>query len=199
MQNLVNGVYSKRFLVIYLALVAILLLFFLPDKSDNAESQQVKPTETGPLSPPLTLPQFLLQTDDASVFTNAHLLGKWHVIYLYDGACEPACDAIWQVLNNLSLANASDTLSILLVDLSNADHNHSIAQSAPLVEILTATSAENTAQLKSFLTEHIETPQTYLFLMDPQARWYAQFKAPFTSSGLQRAYLRYRAAYARSE
>lgn len=200
MQNLVNGVYSKRFLVIYLSLVAILLLFFLPGKSENDPYQQQMPTESGPLTPPLSLPQFLLQKSDASVFTNADLLGKWHVVYLYDGTCEPVCMAIWQVLNNLGSANASEVLSIVLVDLSNAEQNDlSVALDAPSVQILAATNHESIAPLKSFLTEHIEAPQTYLFLMDPQARWYAQFKAPFTSSGLQRQYLNYRAAYARSE
>lgn len=199
MQNLVNSVYSKRFLVIYLALIAILLLFFLPDKSDNIESQQITLTETGLLSPPLALPQFLLRTMEGSVFTNADLLSRWNVVYLYDGGCAPACNAIWHVLNSLALANASDALAILVVDMSNDKQDLSSPQVAPSVQILTATTSQNNAHFKAFLTGHLETPQTFVFLIDPEGRWYAQFKAPFTSSSLQRKYLEYRGAYARSE
>lgn len=199
MQNLVNSVYSKRFLVIYLALIAMLLLFFLPDKSNNIESQQIILTESGLLSPPLALPQFLLRTVSGAVFTNADLLGRWNVVYLYDGRCAPACNAIWYVLNSLALANASDTLSILVVDMSNEEPDFSSVQFASSVQILSATTSQNNTQFKVFLTGHIETPQTYVFLIDPEGRWYAQFKAPFTSSSLQSKYLAYRAAYARSE
>lgn len=196
MQNLVENVYSKRFLVIYLALIAILVVFFLPEKAPETPMAQ-KINASGRLPNPQHLPQFLLKTSkDGRIFTNADLLGKWTLWYFYDGECAPSCDAIWQVLESLALINSQGE-GVALVVLDTLTAKDSLAEQQHQQVKVVQGAVEMNDLLGDFFTRQLEAPQTYLFLIDPLGRWHAQFKAPFTSATLQQAYLQFRLAYAR--
>ena len=121
MQDFIKNMHSKRFLLIYLAVVAILLLFYLGQQSTITSWSDKTLTRSMAYqwSPAKRLPDFILQDLRQQQYTNADLLGHWHFIYIYDGRCQPQCEVIWQVIRNLAGRHAGETLKFWIIDISD--------------------------------------------------------------------------------
>lgn len=119
MRNMFKNVHSKRFLLTYLGLVAILLLFYL---SMNQQQDALQPESESysmltVLQPAVKIPQLLAHTTDNSVFTNATLTGKWTFVFMPAADCSD-CEAIIRVLSNLKAGLANRSIQVALIDTS---------------------------------------------------------------------------------
>lgn len=201
MQDLIKNMHSKRFLLIYLAVVAFLLLFYLGQQRSPDSTQLLKPIARGAyqLASPARLPNFLLHDARQSIHTNADLQGRWHFIYLYDGDCQPQCQAIWQVLSNLADRHTGQQLAFWVID---ASEQQQLLNSPPTlpgnVQIIYDPSGQRPLWQFFAQAQGSEALLASLFLVDPDGRWQAGFRAPFTSADLQSAYLQLRQTFAKS-
>ncbi len=120
MQDLIQNMHSKRFLLIYLAVVAFLLVVYMAQQTSPENDGKLEPIAQGTyqLKTSASLPNFLLRDAQQRLYTNADLRGRWHFIYFYDGACEPHFTAIWQVLSNLADRYAGQQLGFWVIDAS---------------------------------------------------------------------------------
>lgn len=199
MQDIIKNMHSKRFLLIYLAVVAILLLFYLSQQGDADVTAKPIPATAGAyqLEDPQRLPNFLLRDSRQAFLTNADLKGRWHFMYFYDGSCAPHCEAIWQVLANLADRYAGHQLGFWIID---ATAQQQLLNDPPRlpgnVQIIYDPSGEK--PLWQFFTDAYgqQSLMASLFLVDPAGAWRAGFKAPFTSDALQQFYLQLRKDYA---
>lgn len=201
MQDLIKNMHSKRFLLIYLAVVAFLLAFYVSQQSTLSNAPALKSVANGAyqLKTPVSLPNFLLRDVRQRLYTNADLQGRWHFVYLYDGACQPQCQAIWQVLSNLADRYAGQQLGFWVVDASEQQQ----LLNAPLllpanVQVIYDPSGEQA--LWQFFADQqgADALLASLFVIDPNGQWQAGFQAPFTSAALQQLYLQLRGDFAKA-
>lgn len=200
MQDLIQNMHSKRFLLIYLAVVAFLLVVYMGQQTSPDNEGKLEPIAQGAyqLTTPASLPNFLLRDVQHRLYTNADLRGRWHFIYFYDGACEPQCPAIWQVLSNLADQHAGQQSGFWVIDASQQQQLLNAPPSlSGNVQIIYDPAGE--WPLRQFFVESqgADALMASLFLIDPKGRWLAGFQAPFTSSGLQQLYLQLRQKFAR--
>ncbi|WP_151194754.1 conjugal transfer protein TraF [Methylophaga frappieri] len=194
--------HSKRFLLIYLGLVAVLLLIFFDGQQRQQPTRLAESTDRSMksfrLTPPLPLPQVLLRDQHQALFTNTRFLTRWTFIYLYDGSCQPNCQAIWQVLQNLADRHHGTQLQFAVIDRTTTQKP---ALPLPIGAgsnryWLFDTTGES--PLTSFFVErHQYLGTTSFFLIGPDGLWHAGFQAPFTSAALQQAYIALRDEFAR--
>ena len=205
MQNMFKNVHSKRFLLTYLGLVALLLLFFL---SMSQEQQPFEsPAEPDAMltmfEPNLEIPQFLAHNADNSVFTNDALVGKWSFIFFTSADCYD-CEAIFKVLANLKAGLANRAVQIVLVDRSGLQASEllAVSQSHDLTAqvITVAAAATDKNSLPAFFTRSRAFAHQDLgyavFLVNPKAKLTARFQAPFTSVLIRQSFIQIRAEYA---
>lgn len=202
MQDLIQNMHSKRFLLIYLAVVAFLLVVYMGQQTSPDNEGKLEPIAQGAyqLTTPASLPNFLLRDVQHRLYTNADLRGRWHFIYFYDGACEPQCPAIWQVLSNLADHHAGQQLGFWVIDASQQQQLLNAPPSlSGNVQIIYDPAGE--WPLRQFFVESqgADALMASLFLIDPKGRWLAGFQAPFTSSGLHQLYLQLRQMFARGD
>lgn len=200
MQDLIKNMHSKRFLLIYLAVVAFLLVVYMGQQIPSDNEDKLEPIAQGAyqLKTPVSLPNFLLRDVQQRLYTNADLRGRWHFIYFYDGACEPQCPAIWQVLSNLADRYAGQQLGFWVIDASRQQQLLNAPPALPgNVQIIYDPDGE--WPLRQFFVESqgADALLTSLFLIDPNGQWLAGFRAPFTSAGLQQLYLKLRQGFAK--
>ncbi|MEX0614363.1 MAG: redoxin domain-containing protein [Methylophaga sp.] len=199
MQDLIQNMHSKRFLLIYLAVVAFLLVVYMGQQIPSDKEDQLEPIAQGAyqLKIPASLPNFLLRDVQQRLYTNADLRGRWHFIYFYDGACQPQCPAIWQVLSNLADRYAGQQLGFWVIDASQQQQLLDAPPALPgNVQIIYDPDGER--PLRQFFVESQGTDALLasLFLIDPNGHWLAGFRAPFTSAGIQQLYLQLRQGFA---
>ena len=200
MQDIIKNMHSKRFLLIYLAVVAILLLFYLSQQGDADVTAKPIPATAGAyqLQEPQRLPNFLLRDNQQNILTNADLQGRWHFMYFYDASCAPQCQAIWQVLANLADRYAGHQLGFWIIDATPQQQLLPDPPRLPAnVQIIYDPSGDKS--LWQFFTNAHGDDFLWasLLLVDPAGAWQAGFKAPFTSDALQQFYLQLRKDYAR--
>ncbi|MCX4189743.1 redoxin domain-containing protein [Methylophaga sp. OBS3] len=197
MQDLIKNMHSKRFLLIYLAVVAILLLIYLGQQSPFTSDSDKTLTSSMAYqwSPAKPLPDFMLQDKNQQLYSNADLLGHWHFLYIYDGRCQPQCEAIWQVIRNLAERHAGDTLQFWIIDITDDQTAHNIPSSIP---VLFDPMAKHELATFFVTSTSSETLYASLFLVGPDGNWHAGFHAPFTSKSLQMHYLQLRDALAKA-
>jgi protein SCO1/2 len=202
-----KNVHSKRFLLTYLGLVALLLLFFL-SMSQEQQSFDSSPEPDAMLTmfePTLEIPQFLAHNVDNKVFTNDALVGKWSFIFLTTADCYD-CEAILKVLANLKAGLANRAVQIVLVDKSGeqASELFALSQSqelnAQVITLATAISDKNS--LPAFFTRSRAFAHQDLgyavFLVNPKGKLTARFQAPFTSVLIRQSFIQIRAEYAKN-
>ncbi|MDX1573983.1 MAG: redoxin domain-containing protein [Methylophaga sp.] len=202
MQDLIKNMHSKRFLLIYLAVVAFLLIVYTSQQISPDSEDKLRPIAPGgyQLNTPVSLPNFLLRDKQQHLYTNADLQGRWHFIYIYDGACEPQCQAIWQVLTNLADRYAGRQLGFWVIDTSFQQQLLNAAPNLPgNVKIIS--DPDNQYPLRQFFAETrgADALLASLFLIDPNGHWQAGFQAPFTSAAVQQMYLQLRRTFAQRD
>jgi len=200
MQDLIKNMHSKRFLLIYLAVVGFLLVIYVGQQapSDSEDSLESIAQGAYQLKTPVRLPNFLLRDVQQRLYTNADLRGRWHYIYFYDGACQPQCQAIWQVLSNLADRYAGQQLGFWVVDASQQQQLLNAPPALPgNVKIIYDPKADRPLQRFFADAQGEEALLASLFLIDPNGQWQAGFRAPFTSSALQQLYLTLRQGFAK--
>lgn len=201
MQDLIKNMHSKRFLLIYLAVVAFLLMIYMNQQSpsNSAATTQLIDSAAYQLKTPISLPNFLLRDSRQRLYTNAHLQGRWHFVYFYDGACQPQCRAIWQVLANLADRNAGQQLAFWVVDASDQQQLLTTPPLLPAnVQIIHDPSGKRPLWQFFADAQGSDALSASLFLIDPHGQWQAGFRAPFTSAALQQYYLQLRDDFAKS-
>ncbi|MBN46963.1 MULTISPECIES: redoxin domain-containing protein [unclassified Methylophaga] len=205
MQNMFKNVHSKRFLLTYLGLVALLLLFFLtfsPQHQTDESSGQVDAMLTQ-FEPVLEIPQFLGHNIDNTVFTNDALVGKWSFVFFTSADCLD-CDAILKVLSNLKAGLANRTVQVVLIDTTGQQTRQLLALSQShnlqghVISVSAAASAKQ--ELQAFFTRsrayaHQDLAHA-VFLVNPKGLLTARFQAPFTSVILRQSFIQIRAEYA---
>lgn len=201
MQTLIKNMHSKRFLLIYLAVVAFLLMVYQSQQGKPATDENSSVVATGAyqLQAPVSLPNFLLRDASEQLYTNADLQGRWHYLYFFDGSCQPDCDVIWQVLGNLASRYAGQQLAFWVIDASATQQIlHSPPPLPNNVRIIYDPQASR--PLWQFFSKYQgkETLFSSLFLIDPNGQWQAGFRAPFTSAALQQFYLKLRKQFAKA-
>ncbi|HET8807896.1 MAG TPA: redoxin domain-containing protein [Methylophaga sp.] len=199
MQDLIKNMHSKRFLLIYLAVVALLLIVYMGQQISPNSDDKLKSIAPGAyqLNAPESLPNFLLRDKQQHLYTNADLRSRWHFIYLYDGACEPHCQAIWQVLSNLADRFAGQQLGFWVIDASQQQQLFNTSPALPgNVQIICDPNGDH--PLRQFFAgpQGVDALMTTIFLINPNGQWQAAFRAPYTSVLLQRWYLQLRRAFA---
>lgn len=201
MQDLIKNMHSKRFLLIYLAVVAFLLVIYMGQQTSADKQQKRKPIAQGAyqLQTPVSLPNFLLRSAEKGLYTNADLIGRWHFIYFYDGACQPQCQAIWQVLKNFADRYAGQQLNFWVIDASNQQQLINAPPALPTtVQIIYDPKGERPLTRFFVDAEGADALMASLFLINPDGHWQAGFQAPFTSATLQQLYLKIRGDFAKA-
>ncbi|MDT8311314.1 MAG: redoxin domain-containing protein [Methylophaga sp.] len=201
MQDLIKNMHSKRFLLIYLVVVAFLLLIYRGQQStlNNAQALKLNTEGAYQLKKPVSLPNFLLRDARQRLYTNADLQGRWHFVYIYDGACQPQCQAIWQVLSNLADRYAGQQLAFWVIDASEQQQLLNSSPSLPAnIQIIYDPSGERSLW-QFFVDQHgADALLASLFVIDPNGQWQAGYQAPFTSAALQQLYLQLRGDFAKA-
>jgi len=208
MQNMFKNVHSKRFLLTYLGLVALLLLFFL---SFSQQQQTDAPlNEVGSMltefEPALEIPQFLGHNLDNAVFTNDSIVGKWSFVFFTSADCMD-CDAILKVLSNLKAGLANRAVQVVLVDTSGQQQarelfSFSLSHDLKAQVITLSESASDKQDLRAFFTRsrayaHQDLAHA-VFLVNPNGLLMARFQAPFTSVLIRQSFIQIRSEYARA-
>lgn len=206
MQNMFKNVHSKRFLLTYLGLVALLLLFFLMLSEDPSpvESSTENESMLTLFEPPLEIPQLLGYDMDHQVFTNDTFAGKWSFIFFHSADCID-CEAILKVLSNLKAGLANRAVQVVLVESStqHAEALFSVCQSYNLdAEVVTiAESDSDKKALLAFFTRsrayQAQDLEHAVFLVNPKGMLTARFQAPFTSVLMRQSFIHIRSEYAR--
>lgn len=205
MQNMFKNIHSKRFLLTYLGLVALLLLFFLTFSQD----QQSNPPSTESHSmltmfePALEIPQMLAYNVDNVVFTNDALVGKWSFVFFTSANCID-CEAILKVLSNLKAGLANRAVQVVLIDTSGQQANELLAlsqsQNLDAQVVATTSSLSDKSSLLSFFTRSRAYAQHDLeqavFLVNPKGLLTARYQAPFTSVLIRQSFIQIRSEYA---
>jgi hypothetical protein len=205
MQNMFKNVHSKRFLLTYLGLVALLLLFFLTFSQDQ-QSNSLSPESHSMLTvfePPLEIPQMLAYNIDNVVFTNDAFFGNWTFVFLTSANCID-CEAILKVLSNLKAGLANRAVQVVLIDTSGQQANELVAlsQSQNLnAQVLASSgSVSDKSSLLSFFTRsraYLEHDLEHaIFLVNPQGLLTARYQAPFTSVLIRQSFIQIRSEYA---
>lgn len=207
MQNMFKNVHSKRFLLTYLGLVALLLLFFLTmsEQQQSSESSAEPNAMLTMFEPTLEIPQFLAYNLDNSVFTNDALVGKWSFIFFTSADCQD-CEAILKVLANLKAGLANRAVQVVLMDNSGqqAADLFALAQVHALqAQVISLSSSTRDANpLPAFFTRsrayaHQDLSHA-VFLVNPKGKLAARFQAPFTSVLIRQSFIQIRSEYARN-
>ncbi|MDO8827652.1 redoxin domain-containing protein [Methylophaga sp.] len=207
MQNMFKNVHSKRFLLTYLGLVALLLLFFLTmsQQQQSFDSSAEPDAMLTMFEPTLEIPQFLAHNADNSVFTNDALVGKWSFIFFTSADCYD-CEAIIKVLANLKAGLANRAVQVVLVDNSGQQAAELLAlgQAHDLqAQVITLSSAATDKNaLPAFFTRSRAFAHQDLgyavFLVNPKGKLTARFQAPFTSVLIRQSFIQIRSEYARN-
>lgn len=198
---------SKRFLLFYLLLAAILLLIGWLRMHVPAPDARVIPPSLAPylLSPPRPLPQFLLRRPGGRVLTNTDLDGRWTFVYFTHSRCEPDCAPVLAVLRHLRDSIADRDVGFVLIDIDPARPLQAQPGLHDGLELAGGDTAmiDALARQYGFLylqsADHAPEQQHHVYLTDPKGRAYAVFRPPFTSAALAERYDRIRAYYARTE
>lgn len=209
MMDLFKRVNSKGFLLLYLAVFVALLGILVFQQLKVEKDERDIPVELAPLlvSPPVTLPQFLLHSAQRQVLTEQSLMGKWSFIYFSEPHCQPGCDAVFSVLSNLQQLSASQQRQVVVI---NFDAEQAVSRLATLTHLPVYTGKENMLEtlteafnflfLRTELVDGYQLEQQHsIFLTDPKGRVYARFEPPYTSLNIQDDFIRLRDFYARTE
>lgn len=204
MQNMFKNVHSKRFLLTYLGLVALLLLFFLTlSQQQPADSAKTNSSMLTVFEPTMQLPQFVAYSTDNVVFTNDALVGKWSFVFIPSADCQD-CEAIFRVLKNLKDGLANRSVQLVLVDTTGQQTNKLLAlsQSHDLnarIIAISGTFAEKKSWISFFTRSRAHAHQDLnhaIFLINPKALLTARFQAPFTSVLIRQSFIQLRSDYA---
>ncbi|PHS71555.1 MAG: photosynthetic protein synthase I [Methylophaga sp.] len=211
-----KGFNSKCFLFTYLIFVGILLVLWVNRLPLMHEDQREIPADLQAYiaSPPRSLPSFSLNMADESVLTNKWFEDKWSFVYFTHSHCLPECQPALEYMNRLQLAFANKDFNFLAIGI---DGKHETANDlASFLDLqqykLTAvTASENKVEAlaKTFIALFLRTDfsggryqieqEHHIFVVDPKGRVYATFIPPYTSTSIQRKFLKLRLFYARSE
>lgn len=205
----IKSVNSKAFLGLYLVITLIILVLWLsrmefsqPDRRDIPDNLR-----KFLISPPKPIAQFVLENDTKQVLTNVSLDGKWTFVYFTHLYCQPECDVILNVMQNLQDLFAGPSVQFLVINFGDASDTAALPSNT--LKTYGGSSEVIESFTKSFDFLYLEPEeyehtlkveqQHYIYLIDPQGRAYAVFKPPFTSLEIQKIFFRLRDFYARSE
>ena len=207
MQGLIKNFNSKRFLLIYLLIVATLLGFMLQVQQAPVDHRTL-PEQLRPylLSPPAKLPSILLRRADDYVLTADWFNDKWSFVYFTHHQCAPDCLAVFSVLDNLSARIADRDVQILLVRIHDLERPlllpESLAKSSTeaIADPVLLASLGKTFDFWFFEDASGQVHQHHsLYVVDPKGRVYARMNPPYTSLALHRLFNEVRRFYAVSE
>ncbi|MAX53754.1 MAG: photosynthetic protein synthase I [Methylophaga sp.] len=205
----IKSVNSKAFLLLYLAITLIILVLWVSRMEISQPDRRDIPDELRPflISPPKTLPQFVLNSQSNQILTNVSFDGRWSFIYFTHSHCQPECDVVIDVMQNLKRLFAGPTVQFLLINFDNQGESSALPKSS--LQLYSGSADVIHSVIRSFDFLYLEPEsyqnsnkveqQHYIYLVDPQGRVYAVFKPPFTSLAIQHVFFRLRDFYARSE
>lgn len=210
-----KGFNSKRFLLLYLAVIAFMLILWLMRLNWPVHEHRPIPNSLGHflLSPAISLPQFLLNVDNKQVLTNQTFVGKWSFVYFSHPDCGQECTVIMEVLSHLQALSANRDRQFYVINfdinkqgqleryLHERGYRFPVAEAADQSMLDLVTSAFQFLYLSSEAGQGDgqSQQQHFIYLVDPKARVYAVFKPPFTSLIIQQRFFELRDFYARTE
>lgn len=203
-----KGFNSKGFLILYLVVITALIVVWLSRQDVAQVDNRDIPQALAPhiVSPPQSVPQFLLNSKGKQVLTNSAFLKSWTFVYFIHSGCQPECDAVLRVMHNLQRFSASRDMRFVLIDFDAS--NTALPNYPTDISVYTAgqQQLDDLAQTFDFLflrTQYVDgysiEQQHDIFLVDPKGRIYARFVPPFTSLTIQQQFIALRDFYARSE
>lgn len=205
----IKNVNSKAFLLLYLAITLIILVLWVSRMEFTQPDKRDIPDELRPflVSPPKPIPQFVLNDSSNTILTNVALEDRWSFIYFTHAYCQPECDVVVEVMQNLKRLFAGPTIQFLLINFGNQSDTSILPDSTLNIYGGSPEIIESTIRSFNFLYLEPESDQNinkveqqhYIYLVDPQGRVYAVFKPPFTSLAIQQVFFMLRDFYARSE
>lgn len=201
---------SKGFLLLYLLVIVIMLLLWVSRLQITQPETRDIPVALKPylFSPARPLPQFLLNSKGKQVLTNQSFMQRWSFVYFTHPHCQPECEAVLAVLNNLSQFFAAADIQFLLINYDDQQSIYETEQVKTALPLYTGDKQILDTVMKAFgfLFLRTQFKQDYqieqqhdIFLVDPKGRVYARFKPPFTSFTIQQQFFALRGFYARSE
>jgi len=201
---------SKGFLLLYLAVIVIMLMLWVSRLQMSQPEMRDIPDDLKPylVSPPQPIPQFLLHSKDKQVLTNQSLEQHWSFVYFSHPQCQPECEPVLAVLENLKQYFAAADIQFLLINYDDQPLDIDSQQRKSPLAIYGGDNnvIDKLTQAFEFLYLRTEFEQGYgleqqhdIFLVDPKGRVYARFELPFTSLTLQQHFFALRDFYARSE
>lgn len=203
-----NNIHSKRFLLTYLSVVAVLLLFFLALSEERGSGDHE--AEDGAMltafEPPLVIPQFLGHGGDNAVFTNESLVGKWSFVFVIHEECGD-CAAIIDVLSNLKAGLANNLIQVVFLEDTGKQTQklHELTQSKNLpaqVISVTEMTSEKTSLANFFTRSRAFAHQDLayaVFLVNPKGTLSARYQAPFTSVLIRQSFLQIRSEFVKQD
>jgi cytochrome oxidase Cu insertion factor (SCO1/SenC/PrrC family) len=210
MDRRLKNLNSKAFLLLYLFVVASLLLFWFVATQPAQKEYRDIPDEMRDVlfSPPLPLPQFLLQGNHQRVLTEQSLKGKWSWIYFYHPSCDSVCTPVLDVLNTLQTHYSQNDIQHIVINYDAAQNERvPSARYTPFtIYFAEQRMLDQLVQHFNFLYLRTDYASGYsleqqhsLFLIDPKGRLYARFEPPFSSVSLQQRFIEIRQFFARTE
>lgn len=186
--------HSRRFLLIYLAVV-VLLLLLMADRLGVDKPPTV--TSSGPrtFQPPVALPQLLMQTSGGAIRSNVHLQQHWTYLVFTEPDCQQYCDAPFQVLDAVasSLGHNAPQIQALTLDMA-------LCPSADLSVVCgVIDKQQRRGLLKKAAMRADETNRDYsnsILLVNPDARLQHRYQLPLDSAYLIRDFIAQRRQYA---
>lgn len=201
---------SKGFLLLYLVIIVIMLTLWVSRLQIAQPETRDIPVGLKPylVSPARPIPQFLLDSKGKQVLTNQSLKQHWSFIYFTHPSCQPECEAVLRVLENLRQYFAAADIQFLLINYDEQSVSDSAVQLSTTLPLYAGEKqrVEKLTKAFGFLFLRTQYGQGYqleqqhdIFLVDPKGRVYARFEPPYSSLTIQQHFFSLRDFYARSE
>lgn len=188
--------HSRRFLLIYLAVVVLLLLLMAERLAvDKTPSASFPGPRT--FQPPVALPQLLIQTPGGDIRSNVHLQQHWTYLVLTDPDCQQYCDAPFQVLDAVasSLGHNAPQIQALTLDMA-------LCPPADLPVFCGMIDKQQRRNLLKTAAMAADAPARHysnsILLVNPDARLQHRYQLPLDSAYLIKDFIAQRRQYAES-
>ena len=195
-----KGFNSKCFLFTYLIIVGFIIVLWMNRLPLMHKDTRVIPDglQSYLESPPRSLPNLALNTNNKLALTNEWFHNKWSVVYFSHSKCLPACRPSLEEIKSLQAAFANSDFQFLVIEL-DVQHEMTDDLSQFLIsqgyDFAVATGSEKEIEelAKTFIALFLKTNFTdgsyqieqehNLFVVDPKGRVYATFRPPFKDVG----------------
>lgn len=192
-----KSLHSRRFLLIYLAVVIMLLVLLTQQYATDDGPAATQPASKT-FKPAASLPQLLLKTD-TGVRSNVHFEEQWTYFVFIDPDCVEHCDAPLRVLSAVNAALGPSAPAVFLLTTNTAH--------CPLGNAGMVCGVFNEKQQKSLLKaaeldpSHVDASSysNMILLVNPQAALQRRYQLPIDSAGLIKDFIAQRREFAISD